>query len=193
MPKKEKKDRKSEWEPEVALDLAATLEDLINEPPFKEASDEVGQSTTAGTRIPLWLKRRIIKLRELSGSPYELDSDVTRDALFLGLRVLHLRYKMTPDWEVETKLAAAVDATSAGRRVKRQVSDLIVGLDEMFKDGDIDKATHNLSEYILAAAGLESEWHKEKVFKLLGDSRVIKEIVEQCSSEIQQILKRGGK
>lgn len=193
MPKKEKRDRRAEWEPEAALDLAATLEDLINEPPFKEASDEVGQSTTAGTRIPLWLKRRIIKLRELSGSPYELDSDVTRDALFLGLRILHFRYKMTPDWEVETKLAAAVDATSAGRRVKRQVSDLIIGLDEMFKDGDVDKATHNLSEYILAAAGLENEWHREKVFKLLIESRVIREIAEQCSSEIQQILKRGGK
>ena len=94
-----KKKKRSDWALESPLDEEVTLEQLVNESPFKEASDESGQSTTAGTRIPMWLKRRIIKLRELSGSPYELDSDVTRDALFIGLRVLHLRYKMGPDWD----------------------------------------------------------------------------------------------
>lgn len=183
--------RDSSWEPEEALDLAATLQDLIDEPPFKDVSDETGESTTAGARIPNWLVRRIVKLKELSGSPYDINSDVIRDAIYVGLRVLHLRYKLTADWEVETKLAGAVDAVSAGRRVRRQVDELVAGLDEMYRDGDVDKAAHNLTEYVLAAVALESEWHKDKVFQILGENRLIGEIAEHCGEAVQKILEKG--
>ncbi len=189
--KKAKKD--ASWEPEAALDLAATLQDLIDEPPFKEVSDESGESTTAGARIPNWLLRRIVKLKELSGSPYDINSDVIRDAIYVGLRILHLRYKLTPDWEVETKLAAAVDAVSAGRRVRRQVEDLVAGLDEMFRDGDVEKAAHNLTEYVLAAVALDSEWHKSKVFQILTENRIIGTVAEHCGVTVRKILEKGSK
>jgi len=191
--KKRKKDTSSDWEPEAALDLAATLEDLIDEPPFKEVSGEGGESVTAATRIPLWLYRRIIKLKEHSGSPYDINSDVLRDAIYVGMRILHLRYGLTPDWEVETKLAQAVDAVSAGRRVRGQVGELIAGLDEMVKDGDMEKATRNLTEYVLAAVDLDNVWHKDKVFKLLAEDRVIQEIAKHCGEAVQRILEIGGK
>ena len=89
------------WEPEQQFDLAATLEELINEPPFKEVSGDTGDSVTSATRIPMWLYRRVVKLKELQGSPYELTSDVLRDALFIGLRILNMRYRVNPDWNVE--------------------------------------------------------------------------------------------
>lgn len=179
------------WEPEVALDLAATLEELINEPPFKEVSEGGEQSVTAAARIPLWLLRRIIKLRELSGSPYGLNSDVIRDAIYIGLRVLHLRYGMTPDWAVETKLAAAVDAVSAGRRVREQIDQLIAGLDEMVRDGDIDKAVGNLTGYVQAAEELDNDWHRGKVFQLLADSKVVSGIISKCDAGVRKAIKTG--
>ncbi len=192
-PGKKRAEKDTSWEPEAVIDLAATLQDLIDEPPFKEVSDESGESTTAGTRIPNWLLRRIVKLKELSGSPYDINSDVIRDAIYVGLRVLHLRYRLTPDWEVETKLAATVDAVSAGRRVRSQVEELVSGLSDMHRDGDVDKAVYNLSQYVMAALELESEWHRDKVFSILAESRVVRDLTPQCSEAVRRILERSSR
>lgn len=181
------------WEPEAAIDLAVTLQELIDEPPFKEVSDEGGSSATVGTRIPNWLLRRVVRLKELKHSPYDINSDVLRDAIYVGLRVLHLRYGLTPDWEVETKLAQAVDAVSATRRVRMQVEELVAGLDEMFRDGDVDKAVRNLTDYMMAAVELENDWHRDKVFKLLADDRTVREIGRHCGDAVKKILDREKK
>ena len=189
--KSEKKD--TGWEPEAVIDLAATLQELIDEPPFKEVSDEGGSSATVGTRIPNWLLRRIVRLKELKHSPYDINSDVLRDAIYVGLRVLHLRYGLTPDWEVETKLAQVVDAVSATRRLRGQIDELVAGLDEMYRDGDIDKAARNLTEYMMAAIELESDWHRDKVFKLLAENRVVRDISTHCGEAVKKLLDKEKK
>jgi len=192
MPNKNDKTETS-WVPEAAIDLAATLQELIDEPPFKEVSDEGGVSATVGTRIPNWLLRRVVRLKELKHSPYDINSDVLRDAIYVGLRVLHLRYGLTPDWEVETKLAQAVDAVSATRRIRSQVEELVGGLEEMYRDGDVDKAVRNLTDYMMAAVELENVWHKDKVFKLLAENRVIREIATHCGGAVKKIMEKERK
>ena len=104
---------------------------------------------------------------------------------------MHIKYSMSADWEVETKLAAAVDATSASRRIKKQVEELIEGIDEMFRDGDVDKAVNNLSDYVLAADELDNDWHKGKIFKLLASNRAVRSVLPYCTDVIQRIVKRG--
>ncbi len=188
-----KREKADDWEVEAPLDLAATLEELIASPPFKEVSDEHGHSATAGTRIPFWLDRRVKLLKEMHGSPYELVSDVLRDAIFLGMRVLAMRHRMSPDWEVETKLAQVVDATGASRRIRSQVEELIKAIDEMLRDNDMEKASEHLTDYVLAAVDLENEWHKKKVFDILNGSRVVKDVAQYCPRATQQILGLGGK
>ncbi len=191
MPNKKEK-QETGWEPEAAIDLAATLQELIDEPPFKEVSDDAG-SATVGTRIPNWLLRRVVRLKELKHSPYDINSDVLRDAIYVGLRVLHLRYGLTPDWEVETKLAQTVDAVNATRRVRSQVDELVAGLDEMYRDGDVDKAVRNLTDYMMAAVELESVWHKDKVFKLLAENRTVREIGSHCGEAVKKLLEKEKK
>ncbi len=188
-----KREKADDWEVEAPLDLAATLEELIGSPPFKEVSDEHGHSATAGTRIPFWLDRRVKLLKEMHGSPYELVSDVLRDAIFLGMRVLAMRHRMSPDWEVETKLAQVIDATGASRRIRNQVEELVQGIDEMFRDNDVQRAAENLTDYVLAAVDLENEWHKKKVFDILNSSRIVKDVVQYCPRETQKLLEQGGK
>lgn len=183
----------SDWELESTFDLASTLEDLINAPPFREASDEKGESVTCGTRLPLWLHRRITKLREMTESPYEVTSDVLRDSVHIGLQILQMRYKMSQDWEVEKKMAATIDATGALRRIKTQVDMVISGLEELREGGDIDQAAHMLSEYVIAANELVNKWHRERLFKLLGANRAVKEIASACSPDVQKLIKREGK
>ena len=191
MPNRKEK-QETDWEPEAVIDLAATLQELLDEPPFKEVSDDAG-SATVGTRIPNWLLRRVVRLKELKHSPYDINSDVLRDAIYIGLRVLHLRYGLTPDWEVETKLAQTVDAVSATRRIRSQIEELVSGLDEMYRDGDVDKAVRNLTDYMMAALELESTWHKDKVFKLLAENRVIREIGSHCGEAVKKILEKERK
>jgi len=188
---KGKKKKRSDWELEAPFDAAASLEELINAQPFKEASDERGESVTAGARVPLWLHRRIVKLKELSGSPYEVNSDVYRDCISLGLQVLHMRYGMGPDWDVERKMAAVADATGAGKRIRSQVEELLSGLEELHAEGDEEQAAQRLSDYVIAAKELESGWLKDRVFRMLKASRVVGDIAEGCDKEVQKLL--GGR
>jgi len=183
----------SDWDLEKELDFSATLEELLNASPFTKSSDEQGRSETVGTRVPTWLLRRIIKLKEMKGSPYELNSDVLRDAIFLGLRILHIRYKIGKEWSVEEKLASIADTAGASRRIKDQVEELISGLEELQKDGDEAQAAERLSEYVLAANELENSWHKDKIFKLLSDNRTVRSIIELCPKVIRDIISGKAK
>lgn len=191
----EKKHRKSrsDWELESTFDAAATLEELINSPPFKESSGESGESITAGTRIPTWLHRRVVKLKEVQGSPYELNSDVLRDAVYVGLRILHMRFKMAKDWNVETKMAAIADAVGAGKRMRSQTRELTDGLEELCRDGDYDHAAERLTEYVLAAEELENNWHRKKVFSMLNGERVVRDVLKYCRKEVAQIVEKEAK
>jgi len=191
---KPNKGKSSDWELEAALDLSVTLEDLISAPAFRDASDEHGHSVTAGTRIPQWLHRRVVKLREMGGSPYELNSDVLRDALYLGLQILHMRYKVGEDWDVEKKMAAILDATGASRRIKEHVDEMVTGLEELTRGGDEEQAARRLTEYVYAAAALTNEWYRTKLFRLLQDSRVVRDVAKLCDKAVQRlILERKGK
>jgi len=182
----------SDWELEKELDLGATFEDLLASSPFTKSSDEQGRSETVGTRVPTWLLRRIIKLKELKGSPYELNSDVLRDAIFLGMRILHIRYRIGQEWSVETKLASIADATGAARRIREQIDELISGLDDLVKDDDETQAAEKLSDYVVAANDLENEWHKKKIFKLLHDNRTVCSVAELCPKAVRDLI-LGGK
>lgn len=191
---KKKKDRSEvKWTPEEAFDPAATLQDIIDAPIFKDVGDEHGHSITAGTRIPFWMNRRLRKLIEMTNSPYEIMSDVLRDAIYRGVWILVIKYAMGTDWNVETKMAAAVDAVTTSRRVRSQVESLIAGLDDMARDGDMEKASEHLTDYVLAAVEIDNDWHREKVFTILNDSKVVKDVVQNCPDEVKKLLEQGGK
>lgn len=191
--KAKKRKGKDDWELEKPLDLAASLEELIEAPPFKEASDQYGHSATAGTRIPFWLERRLRGIVEMPGSPYGLMSDVFRDCIFIGARVIHMRYAMSKDWDVEARMAATVDAIGEARRIRKQFEDLASGLDEMHRDGDDNKAAEHLTDFVLAAVEIENDWHREKVFNLLQDNKTVRDIVKYCPVEVGKLMEQGGK
>ena len=69
-----------------------TLEDLVNRKPFTKSTDKNGGAYTAAARVPIELERHITLFVEMPNSPYMLKGDVVRDAIYLGLLVLHTRY-----------------------------------------------------------------------------------------------------
>ena len=181
----------AKWIPEEAIDLEARLTDLINEPPFKEVSSGGEESVTIAARVPMWLYRRIVKAKEFAGSPYDINSDVVRDSIYLGMRIIQMRYRETADWAVETRLASTVDAVSAGRRMRQQVGDLVEGLEELYRDGDTVKAAQSLSEYVAAANEIEDNWHRTKLFDMLAENKVVRSIASHCSKDIQKLIREG--
>lgn len=184
---KPKKKQKPQWELEAPFDYPASLEELLESPPFTEAGGT--DSSTAGTRIPKWLFRRVQKLVEMSGTPYELASDVYRDAIYLGLRVIHMRHKTARDWSIETKMAAIVSETDVMRRTRSQVDGLSSGLDNLMKEGEPEKAAEKLGEYVSAAIELENDWVRGRLFKMLRESKVVSEVSMHCSQEIRKMIK----
>jgi hypothetical protein len=188
VPKKKEEPEGYDWSLEEPLDEPATLEDLVKSPVFKEASDNLGHSITAATRIPQWLNRRIAKLHETPGTPYEVSSDVVRDALYLGLRILHLRYTIAEDWDLDTKLANIRDLAAASRRIREHFDELEANLEDLFRGGDEVQAAHNLTSYVFAAARMENEWHKKKIFSLIEHSRICREVAEHCDKDTRAIV-----
>jgi len=186
-PSKPRKKQKPQWELEAPFDYPASLEELLESPPFTEAGGS--DSSTAGTRIPKWLFRRVQKLIEMSGTPYELASDVYRDAIYLGLRIIHMRHKTARDWSIETKMAAIVSETDVMKRIRSQVDGLSSGLDNLMKEDEPEKAAEKLGEYVSAAIELENDWVRGRLFKMLRESKVVTEVALNCTQEIRKVIK----
>lgn len=189
MVKKDKDKKKSDWDLESPFDQAATLEELIEAPPFKGASDEHGDSVTAGTRVPRWLFRRVVKLVEIRGTPYELTSDVLRDAVYIGLRVLHMRHKLSPDWSIETKLASVVSDTGVMQRIRAQTKELIIAIEDLCASGEEGRAIEQLTKYVSTAIELEDKFHKKRLFKMLDENRTIRDLIRNCDPNVQNMVK----
>ena len=181
--------KQPDWELEEPFSHIPTLDELINEQPFKTASDEHGHSFTAATRIPHWMLRRVEHLRQMKGSPYMLVSDVLRDAVYLGLRIQQVRYgRHTADWDAEVQMAQVVESTGASRRIRAQIEELEAGLQEMCKDGDYDRAVKHLMEYIEPASNIGNEWQKRKIFTLIKESAIMKELLLKCLPATQKLI-----
>ena len=189
LPKDKKQPKKAtDWNLESAYDAPATIEELIDLAPFKEASDVKGGSYTAAARVPTWLERKITWFVEMKGSPYQLKSDVVRDMLYLGARVLHARYKGNPDFAAEAKMTEAVSRVGVLARMKEQVGQLGKGLKELWDEGDEKQAVEGLEQFIGAVVEMSDDWQKSKTLQYVKSDRMLKQIAEQCSPEVKQAV-----
>lgn len=173
---------------EVAFEDVVTLEQLVLRTPFRKSKDEHGHSITAAARVPESVERKVVELREMTGSPYQLNSDVVRDAIYLGLQILHIRYKKAEEWAVIRELADISGALSEAQRTKDSVRDLIADLSSMMEEGDPEKAAEYLTRYTFAASGLNDPWRKEKIISTLRSSSVVTSLLRHCPPEMKEIL-----
>lgn len=183
-----KRKQETQWETEAIYDLPLTLEDLITDAPFHDSSDDQGNSYTAAARLPEWVRRRVKKLIEMDGTPYEIESDVIRDCIHIGLQIASMRYRLGPDWVVETKMAKTLDQSGASRRIKRQFDNLCEGLQELYRDGDVEQAANRLSEYVVAAAVLDNEWHRDRLFRLIRENKLVIELAAHCKDHVRRLI-----
>lgn len=186
--KKAKKQAPGDWNLESAYDVPATLEDLINLAPFREASDTKGGSYTAAARVPTWLERKIMWFIEMKGSPYQIKSDVVRDMMYLGARILHARYKGNPNFAAEAKMTEAVGHVGVLARMKEQVNQLSRGVGELWEEGDETQAIEGVEKFIAAVVEMEDDWQKTKTLRYVKNDKILRQIVERCSVEMKKAV-----
>jgi len=186
--KKPKKPVPGDWNLESSYDVPATIEELINLAPFKEASDTKGGSYTAAARVPTWLERKIVWFIEMKGSPYQIKSDVVRDMLYLGARVLHARYRGNPDFATEAKMSEAVGHVGVSARIREQINQLTRGLGDLWSEGDEKQAVEGLEQYVAATAEMQDEWQKSKIIQYIRSDALLKQIAESCSVEVRKAI-----
>ena len=178
----------TDWNLESEYDAPATIQDLIDMAPFKEASDTKGGSYTAAARVPTWLERKITWFVEMKGSPYMLKGDVVRDMIYLGARVLHARYKGNPDFATEAKMTEAVSQTGVLAHIKEQVNQLSRGMEELWSEGDEPQAIDLFEKFVAAAVEMRDEWVKMKTFQYIRGNRLLKQIADKCSQDVKNAV-----
>lgn len=186
--KKSQGKKPTDWNLESAYDAPATIEELINLAPFKEASDTKGGSYVANSRVPTWLERKIIWFIEMKGSPYQLKSDVVRDMIYLGARILHARYKGNPDWATEAKMTEAVGQVGVLAHIKEQINQLTRGLADLWGEGDEKQAIEGLERFVGAVVEMQDDWQRAKTLQYVKNDRLLKQIAEQCSEGVKKAV-----
>lgn len=181
--------KRSDWDLEASFDTVVSLEELINRSPFKESSGKDGGSYTAAARVPFWLERKITHLIEMRGSPYQLKSDVVRDAIYLGLRILNTRYKQNPDWAVEERMARTIDQVNTLNRIREQVRSFSRPVIDLWNNGDEEQARIGMESFVGAAVEIENDWQREKTLQLLRENREVQPIIDACSETLRNAVR----
>jgi hypothetical protein len=185
-PEKPQLGNKDPWALEE--DVHLTIEDLINEEPFNHTSDDTGDSVSIGTRVPSTMYRRLVEIRETPGGPYQINSDVMRDAIYLGMRILQLRYKKK-DWQIDRKLSSVIDASGAFDRINSQVSDLCKNLEKLKSAEDTEHAVAHLDDFLKEVNNLSENWRKATFVKILKKRGIVTELLSQCSVTAKEVLR----
>lgn len=173
---------------EATYDTISTLEELIALNPFTKASDGAGGSITIAARIPGWLDRKVEFLREMKISPYQLKSDVARDALYIGLKVLNMRYGSNLDWVAETKLAKIIDSAGRLTRIHSEVTTILNSMKILWEMKDFTEAVDLMEQYVAAMLEMPEEYERDKRKQFIRDEMLLKEVIERCNVDTQMAV-----
>ena len=152
-------------QPEITPDMP--IKSLMDRSPFKLSEDRKGHDTSLGAKLPKSYDRWVAKFREMNGSPYELKSDIVRDALTLGLIILSMRYSLDPDWQIEAKLALEKSKTQDILRIQTEVAEMSKNLESLNHNGNPDLAKKELVKYVDLIDNLSTE-KKKTYFRALN-------------------------
>lgn len=81
---------------------------LLEKAPFIDPSDKQGHQLPISCRAPRWMGNMVSRVMDIRGSPYKSKSDLFRDAFYLGLHILAMRYDFSAEWQLESSASKIV-------------------------------------------------------------------------------------
>jgi len=172
----------SAWELESQYSRNLTIEQLVNASPFK-IDPEDKDNTPAGTRIPLWMEREFRMIVERSGSPYQTKGEAYRDALYLGLKILNLRYS-SEDWIIAHQLEKLSDDLSSYKMIAERVDRMTRSIDTLVRNGYTEKALSGIVTYLEIANGLENQFLRHVYLSKLLESSTVRGMLAQNNPKL---------
>jgi len=179
---------KTGWTTAPEYDGIITLEYLLGLPPFTESRDEGGNSVQFSTRLPEYLARVITSLRENKATPYKVNSDVIRDAIYQGLHNLTCRYGGLNALLIETKLAQATDVAGESRRLQMKFNVFVDELTFLVEHDDAQRAKEIFVDYVKQIPNEERTWTKHKMISLILGNHTTKTMLVTCDDKIKKIV-----
>lgn len=157
------------------------VSELMSLSPFRLSEDKKGHSIVLGAKAPSWLEREVTKLVESRAAPYEVKSDVIRDAIWLGLQVLKLRYTQTR-FGARVALVELKQNLEDRETTQEEDKDFLNKLNELWQ---IDKAkAHSLlRDYYEALKSSDDAEDAQRVKHLLENS-LVKNVMAEALPEV---------
>ena len=145
----------SAWDLDV---LNVTKDDplkiLVERDPMVLSEDKKGHDITLYSRFPKYIGGWIAQIMEKHNSPYKTRSDLVRDAVFLGMVVLNLRYQ-TPEWRAGERMARIASEVAYKADMLERIDMMVKDIKTIVASGDVESARKGLFEYMEIARGQE--------------------------------------
>lgn len=171
-------DNKDTWETEATgLSLTDPLEKLTESAPFKRSEDRKGHDGFLGARFPKDMTRWVTKIKEKG--QYQMNSDVVRDAIWLGLQILSLRYQADPQWQVNLQLMTMANETAWEARMYDEEEEFAHSLDKFCTNGDEGRAIEALRERLTLLSSAKQEKRQKVLLDRLEKYR-LKNLVKKA-------------
>jgi len=131
-------------------------------------------STHLAVKLPEFYTRWIERIKERAGGIYDIKSDVVRDALWIGLRVLTARYKL-PEWRTDIRLMEIANEVEEDNLIKENVSRLMDEVQRLWSTSE-ERARRHLKAYIDEVKKISDDWRRERHLEELSKYSLVKEL-----------------
>ena len=131
---------------------------LVDLEPFisdESVEDKHGHSNLISTRVHKKLYRDILNVLDSKGSPYANKSELTRDALYLGMLVISMRVRNSQSWQLSLKIAQNRSRIERHRRVSDQCDEICRDLEVVYASNH-EQAKEDLTNLLDVIESAES-------------------------------------
>jgi uncharacterized membrane protein YheB (UPF0754 family) len=165
------------------LTMDSSVRELVEARPYGQAQDSKGHSTLLAARFPNTILRWTTELKEAAGSDYHTNSDLIRDAVWLGLQIISLRAKECTRWHVQARIAQATSRVAQHAAIYSEVNTIVENLETLCQAGDIRTAEDDLKEYLLAfSSHPEALKYRNSLREQLLGNRVVRHLLDTLDS-----------
>lgn len=182
--------KQDSWLPTQAkmIESDSYVQELIDMDPYVNTEDKKGHDTLLSARFPKQVGRVVNMLVEKSGGVYQAKVDLSRDAYYIGLRVIELRIGGN-EFEIHRQLAQIKSKAAMKATMYTEITDLIDNLDSLCNYGDAEEAERLLSGYVEAISLLDNgeDYRSEIKKRMIGSLGKLRDKVFQEYIEIEKV------
>lgn len=161
--------------PELGISLNDPISVLVGKKPYKTTQDKHGHDVFLGAKFPKTFLRTVAKIRNVPGSPYEINADVVRDAIHLGLIIILMRCQDNSDWNQIAALASISSRMAELAEMASRISEVVESVESLCSAGWTQRAKADISDLVKALEAFDDEqqrMYKGLLFKALQTKRL---------------------